>query len=957
MSKKLIFVVALCAMLSCQKEIAPTHFESEEALVFTACIDTDSDTKTVVSESGDTRGKVFWTAGDEITIGTNGIVYVAEPDAVNPSVAVFTKKNASDPNPIKNSEGVYEAYYGVSSFNAQTFSETLANLPMDAKSANLSLRFRVNCGVLKLTLAKSGENVKRITVTGMSENGTLDDYTLTCPTARSIDSACDFHIALPPGKYTKIVIVDDEEAECLREKTSGSISILANHVQPIGFSASLNFAVQLWEDGPYWAKMNLGAQTAEESGQYFAWGYTEGCVRSADSWVLASDGTTAKKFNSSGFSDYSKHTYEDAASAILGGTWTLPAQTDFQDLLQNCDIEYNPSDYSVPGILVKGKGGYSSRSIFLPAAGEGYGSSLSDSGSSCRYWSSTQKASGTALRLNADCSGGTGSASVVVKNKYYGCPVRPLRPWQQDIRQLQETATIYGCVSCDGEPLEGVVVSDGYLVTKTDAYGMYYMNSAKKNGMVYISTPSGYTAPCTGIQAQFYQYTTADATQNERHDFVLEDDGDQTNHTMLVFGDEHLSNQTNDRNQFAIFTAEINDYMSDHPSDKIYAMTLGDMAWDRYWYERSYCFSEYLADMNVVTNLTVYHCIGNHDHDMNTDVDGTVSGWDAVDWDCAARYRQDIGPNYYSFNIGQIHYMMIDNVYCKNTTGHAPDDRIYEDAVSSECLAWIKKDLSYVSKDTPIVAAMHCPLYKQTGADYLDNCSALEALFSGYSDVRILTGHTHKMWTATNSNITEHNSGAVCACWWWGGYYNDEPSLNVAQDGALGGYRIMDIKGKTHTSFYKTIGRPDSYQFRTYDRNEIKMTGSASGITNTTYASAFETLVDKYGSYNSESSANYVYINVWDYNSNWNISVKEGSTSLAVTQLTTGDPLFLLAYSAQAYKRSGSASFAPFKTNHIFMVTASSANSTLTITVTDDEGRVYTETMTRPKAFSLDTYK
>ena len=37
---------------------------------------------------------------------------------------------------------------------------------------------------------------------------------------------------------------------------------------------------------------------------------------------------------------------------------------------------------------MRGRGSYSSASIFLPAAGYGYGTSLTDAGSYGRYWSS-----------------------------------------------------------------------------------------------------------------------------------------------------------------------------------------------------------------------------------------------------------------------------------------------------------------------------------------------------------------------------------------------------------------------------------------------------------------------------------------------------------------------------------------------------------------------------------------
>lgn len=515
-------------------------------------------------------------------------------------------------------------------------------------------------------------------------------------------------------------------------------------------------------------------------------------------------------------------------------------------------------------------------------------------------------------------------------------------------------ATVYGMVACDGEGIPGVVVTDGYAMAVTNEKGIYQLASEKKNAMVYISTPSGYTAHCIGVQAQFYQPLNSPAGAAERHDFVLEPDGDQTNHTMMFFGDIHLASRTDDRPQFANFTAEINTYLKAHPGEKIYAMTLGDMTWDLYWYDKNYQFPNYLADVNVIQGMTIYHCIGNHDHNMKTSVNGSSAGWEAVDWDTAARYRSDMGPNYYSFNIGQIHYISIDDIYCKNTTGGASGDRKYDDAVVSAELEWLKKDLSYVGKDTPVVVTMHAPLYKQTGSASLGNASALVACFDGYSCVRFVTGHSHKLWTVDKGNIIEHNSGAVCAAWWWSGYYYR--TLNIAQDGAPGGYRIMDVKGKTMTSYFKGTGRDAKYQFRSYDRNKIAIAPSAVGVT--TYASEFSAYLTKYGGYNTTSTANQILINVWDWNSNWKVEATENGKPLTVTRQSTAyDPLYLLTYCAPRFKSTTDPSFGVFATYHIFKCTASSATSTVEIKVTDDEGRVYTETMTRPKTFSIATYQ
>lgn len=506
------------------------------------------------------------------------------------------------------------------------------------------------------------------------------------------------------------------------------------------------------------------------------------------------------------------------------------------------------------------------------------------------------------------------------------------------------TTTVYGAVFCGIKPAVGVVVSDGYEVVVTDSRGVYELNSEKKNGYVFISVPSGYKVEKKGVQPMFWKNTTARANKAERIDFELFDDGDQTNHTMLVFGDMHLAARTNDHNQFARFCSDVNEYIAANKNDKIYGLTLGDMTWDLYWYTNKYSFEEYLKDVSAIKDLPIYHTIGNHDHDMY------FSG----DWDTVTKYKQLIGPNYYSFNIGKFHYIVLDNILCTNTSGKTAGDRHYMEDINSDNLEWLAKDLGFVGKGTPVILAMHAPMYNQNGHNSLLNASALESYLNGY-DVHILTGHTHKMWTVSNDNITEHNSGAVCATWWWAGYYT--PQLNIAQDGAPGGYRVASMRGDKMTSYYKGTGRAADYQFRTYDRNAININAAEIAPLQ---ADKYNDCLNRYGSYNTSSTANQVLINIWDYNSDWKLSVTEKETgrNLTATRTTLFDPLFLVAYCGKRFAAGASSiSFHPFATNHMFRVNASSATSTLEISVTDDEGRTYTETMVRPKKFSLDTYK
>ncbi|MGN1045934.1 MAG: calcineurin-like phosphoesterase C-terminal domain-containing protein [Candidatus Cryptobacteroides sp.] len=87
--------------------------------------------------------------------------------------------------------------------------------------------------------------------------------------------------------------------------------------------------------------------------------------------------------------------------------------------------------------------------------------------------------------------------------------------------------------------------------------------------------------------------------------------------------------------EFAKFTDDVNKFLAAHKGEKIYALTLGDMTWDRYWYKRSYQFENYLKDVNAIKGLTIYHLIGNHDHDMKS----------AGDYDTILRFIDVIAPD------------------------------------------------------------------------------------------------------------------------------------------------------------------------------------------------------------------------------------------------------------------------------------------------------------------------
>ena len=152
----------------------------------------------------------------------------------------------------------------------------------------------------------------------------------------------------------------------------------------------------------YVATCNVGADNPWDYGDYYAWGET--AKRTHYSWVTYSmfDGNTFSKYTGSDYTTLQSE--DDAASKLWGGSWRIPTDEEWQALL-GADYEWVwTTDYlgsGKDGMLVtrnddgSGTDPCAGNSIFLPAPGSWYGRSLSDEGSYGYYWSSSLNSSST----------------------------------------------------------------------------------------------------------------------------------------------------------------------------------------------------------------------------------------------------------------------------------------------------------------------------------------------------------------------------------------------------------------------------------------------------------------------------------------------------------------------------------------------------------------------------------
>lgn len=515
----------------------------------------------------------------------------------------------------------------------------------------------------------------------------------------------------------------------------------------------------------------------------------------------------------------------------------------------------------------------------------------------------------------------------------------------------KEGMTLKGVVFCNGKGVPNVVVSDGFEVTTTDEKGIYYLPSLKKNGYVFISVPGNYEVECqNNNEPLFYRRVTQNNTSAvEQKDFSLRR-VDNTRHKLFVMTDFHLADRNNDLKQYSSFLADVNKTILGESLEgtKIYGLNLGDLSWELYWYSNDFALAECMKELNKI-DCPIFSLPGNHDNDP----------YKANDWDAEQPFKNTVCPTYYSFNLGNVHYVMLDNIQYLNTNGAEGviGNRNYNDLIVDEQMKWLEKDLSFITDNsTPVVVAMHANLYRNpwlAGSEpvkitNLQNAERLKDMLSRFSNVQVLTGHTHINFTIETDEWMEHNTAAVCATWWWtgkDGYANN----HVCKDGSPGGYSVWEMNGKNLNWYYKGIGFNKDYQFRAYDLNETYITAEKFAPKSTD-----EKLAVYAGTYASKRNDNKVLINVWNYDSRWKIEVTENGKPLEVTRVYRKDPLHIISYEALRLNAGSTPtdSFTTGNTAHLFEVTASSPTSTLEIKVTDRFGNVYSETMTRPKIFS-----
>ena len=200
-------------------------------------------------------------------------------------------------------------------------------------------------------------------------------------------------------------------------------------------------SVQLWDGGPEFAKMNVGAKSESDYGDLFAWGATEP-YRLDGSTVIDPTGTSGDVwawYNKSAASKIQHDLYpnEDAAAVHMGKGWRMPTSAELQALVagasgdgQSANVLYTGTNCNHMWTQVNGVWGRkfidkrdSNNYLFFPAAGYVRGSSLDGRGGGVNVWSRSRNSSTNGWVLYSYSS----YLFVDGSSRYHGFSVRGVR--------------------------------------------------------------------------------------------------------------------------------------------------------------------------------------------------------------------------------------------------------------------------------------------------------------------------------------------------------------------------------------------------------------------------------------------------------------------------------------------------------------------------------------------------
>lgn len=362
--------------------------------------------------------------------------------------------------------------------------------------------------------------------------------------------------------------------------------------------------------------------------------------------------------------------------------------------------------------------------------------------------------------------------------------------------------------------LAGVCVSNGREVVHTGRDGKWRL-PVDEDTILFVIKPSGWMTPVDGDQiprfyyvhkpkgSPAYRYKGVEPTGDlpKSVDFALRPQREDRKFRIVLFGDP----QPRDQAEIDYIAHDVIEQVARDAAvvDAKFGISLGDIMFDNLALFGS------LNGVVGTVGLPWYNVLGNHDMNYDAPDDATS----------AETWHRVYGPNYYAFDYGRVHFIVLDDV-----VWDGKEKGGYHGEISTKQLEFVKNDLAFVPKDRLVVIAMHIPI---TG---VENREALFRLIEDRPHTLSFSAHTHVQahrflgeaqgWKGAQPH--HHlNHATVCGSWWQGA--PDERGIPHATmaDGAPNGYSIVEFDDHRYKITFRAASRPESEQMAIWLPEEV----------------------------------------------------------------------------------------------------------------------------------------
>ena len=226
--------------------------------------------------------------------------------------------------------------------------------------------------------------------------------------------------------------------------------------------------------------------------------------------------------------------------------------------------------------------------------------------------------------------------------------------------------------------------------------------------------------------------------------------------------------------------------------------------------------------------IPFFQCMGNHDHDATK----VVSSDDqpTMQYKAQGTYVSYFGPQDYSFDRGDAHIIVMDNVWVYGSSSTSNSNKVtcsYYSGFSDQQYAWLQQDIANVENPASKVVLLCCHIpFRGGGSKTGSNMNKdkhyadVLTLMKQFNEAHIMIGHTHynqnyihTAYTTKNGQpVYEHIHGAACGAWW---------ASNSNVTGGPNGFTAYHFNGPTIRNWQgMNTNFENSFQLRVYDGNQ-----------------------------------------------------------------------------------------------------------------------------------------